>query len=247
MKQKPSLLWPAVTLFLCYAVYGAALVPLYRIFLTDAVLQDTLWLDLIDGAMQWLEIIGLSLCCGFLMDGVYRFSVGACRRLCWLIGGALLFKYVAALAALALWAGVPLSADNVGSSALSLVIELSFCAVVFLLISLRILRAAAAQKARQKAAGTLGEATDAPAAPIPFKRVFARDNVLQTTALLAMALLAAIRVLLWIIDEIAASLYGYAFTAADIPVTLLYWLLLILLPAAAGYFLILFVLQKRAK
>ncbi len=247
MAKKPSLLLPAAVLFGVYAIYGAGLVPLCRVFLTDAVLRQTLWLDLIDGAQQWLEIVGLALCCGFLIDGIRRFAVRACRMLFLLVGGALLFKYVLSLASLALFLGEPLALGDVGSSALSLVIELAFCAVIAVLAATRIPRAAAAQKARQKAAETLDEADNAPSPLLPFKRPFARDNVLQTTALLAMILLAVIRVLLWIVDEITASLYGYPFTAADIPVTLLYWFLLILLPAAIGYFLILLILQKRAK
>ena len=247
MQQKPSLLWPAVTLFVCYAVYGAALVPLYNFFYADVVLQNTFWFDLIDGVQQWLEIVGLSLCFGFLIDGVYRFTIRACRALYLLVGGALLFKYAASHGALILFLNEPLTFDGVVGSAVSLCIELVLCAVVVLLAALRIPRAVAAQKARAKAAGTIGEAMNVPAPLLPFKRPFARDNVLQTTALLVMILLAVIRILLWVVNDVAFALFGLAFTAADIPVTLLYWLVLILVPAALGYFLILFILQKRAK
>lgn len=247
MREKPSLRWPALCLFACYALYGALLVPLYHAFFADAVLQSTVWFDLIDGAEQWLEIIGLALCFGFLIDGIHRFSPGTCRALFALVGGALLCKYVLSFVSLLLWHRVPVSLSGVGSSAVSLFIELLLCAVVTVLAVLRIPRAVAAQKARAKAAGTLGEAEESPAALLPFRRPFARRNVLQTTALFAMLTVAVIRIILWVIDDVTLSLYGFAFTPADIPVTLLYWLLLILLPAAGGYFVILFILQKRAR
>ena len=247
MQEKPRLLRPAVCLFACYTLYGAALVPLYHFFYADIVLQNTFWFDLIDGAQQWLEIVGMSLCFGYLIDGIHRFTVRACRALYLLVGGALLFKYVLSLASLVLLFGEPLSLSDAVGSALSLGIELALCAVVVLLAALRIPRAAAAQKARAKAAETLGKTDNAPSSLLPFRRPFARDNVLQTTALLAMILLAVIRVLLWVVNDVAFALFGFAFTAADIPVTLLYWLILILVPAALGYFLILFILQKRAK
>lgn len=247
MTRKPSLRLPAVVLFSCYLLYGAVLVPLYQMFLTDVVLQNTFWFDLIDAIEQWVEIIGLGLCFGFLIDGIYRFSVAACRALYFLVGGALLFKYIISAASLILWHGVALSLSDIGSSALAWGIELSISAVVVALSALRIPRAAALQKARQKAAWQLNEQEGAPAPLVPFRRPFERRNVLQTTALYAMVLVTVVRILVYMIDDLTAYAFGLSFTAADIPVTLLYWLLLILLPAAAGYFLILLILQKRTK
>ena len=245
--QKPSLRLPALLLFACYALYGAVLVPLYQTVGTDVVLQNSFLFDLIDAALQWIEIIGLTLCFAFLIDGVYRFSAAACRALFVLTGGALLFKYVASAASLIIWHRMALSLGELGSSALSWLIELSLCAVVTVFAALRIPRAAALQKARQKAARQLGQTEETPAPLTPFGRPFDRRNILQTTALFAMILLAVIRMLLWVVDDLAAATVGLAFTVADIPVTLLYWLLLILLPAAGGYFLMLLILQKRAQ
>jgi len=246
--RKPSLLWPAIVLFGIYAVYGALLVPLNQYIGTDGVLQDSLLYDFTDAALHWIEILGLALCFGFLIDGVHRFCVGACRALFCLISGALFFKYISAYAFLMIWRIVPaVDLGELASMGLGWLVEASECAVVLLLAALRIPRAAALQKARQKAAKKLGEPDETPSLLLPFKCPFDRNNALQTTTLLAMVLLAAIRLVLFIIDDLAAIMIGLTYTFADVPVTLLYWLLLILLPAAGGYFLILLILTKRAK
>ena len=111
MKNNP-LRWPAVILFVILALYGCVLVPLYQYLITDIVLQDTLWLDLVDLLFQYTEMIGNVILLTLLIFGVYRYRLRGSKNVLIIGGCAILFKYVATIIAISIEFG---SLDLTGS------------------------------------------------------------------------------------------------------------------------------------
>ncbi len=235
--ERKALCLPALILFGIYTVYGAVLTPLYQIIYADLVLSDTLLLDIVDFAWQLFEILGMGAAIGFLIHGIYRYTFKKCLPLYCLIGGALLFKYVSSIASVAVVVGyLDLTADF-SSFLVSFLIESTELALVTLIGHKLITALRVKNEIRSKAASALEQEFVPEGEFYPFRRPFSRTNRLQRTAFWGMVIVLAFR---WISDLVSDITYGflfYGFSAEDIPVTVLYWLILIVIPCFLAYLL----------
>ena len=236
MEQR-SLRLPTLILFAIYTVYSIALVPLYQIFSADLVLSDTVWWDVIDLAMSLFEILGIGAAIGFLVQGVYRYTAKGCIKLYYLIGGALLYKYVASIVAIFVTMGVIDLTYDFFSYFLSLFIELAELALVVFLGHKLITLLCAKNEIRASGAKVLGEEFTPEGEFYPFRSLFSRVNRLQRTAFWGVITVLALRTLSYLIDEVTYAIRFVGFSVKDIPVTLIYWLALIVIPCFLAYLL----------
>ena len=242
--NKKALRTPALFLFGIFLIYACVLSPLYQYIANDFVLSDTLWFDVVDFFFQLFEMLGISLAIAFLCRGVYQYTYKKCLPLYLLCVGALLFKYVAAIIANAIVIGtLDLTADY-SELIVSFFCELFLLALAVFLTHRFTYRRVCEDKEKARAAKTLGKEYVPTADYLPFRKLFSRQNHLQRAIFWSILAVAIFRVISYIIWDIAYSLMGAFFTAADIPITLLYWLLLIFLPAFLGYLLSLFLLNR---
>ena len=231
--EKRSLALPALWLFGIYALYGCVLTPISHYILSDVVLQNTVWFDILDLLCSHAEIYGAALLFGFLAGAVYHCGVKNSVPLYLLSGGALLFKYICAAGAICV---VDRSIDLTGSLfeyLFAFLIECLLAVLVVFLAHRLISPALARYRARREAAAVLGKDLGEGAGCLPYVGLFRWRNPLQRTLFLAMIVLAAARIIAFTVDY----LYGGGLTFVDILVMLLYWLILILLPAFLGYFI----------
>lgn len=219
-----------------FTLYGAVLAPLYQYLIFDIVLADTLWLDLVDLLYQYAEIAGGAVLFAFLIHAVYRDGAVGARPALALSGIALLYKYVITVIAVSVMAG---SLDLTGGLAdfvVAFIIEGTTVLFSFFL-SLRLVEPLVAHHAAcVLAARKLGE-EEQKNPFFPFHSLFERKNPLQLTLFWCLLFTLAWRLLSAILSELAFSLGGAAFSASDLFVMLLYWLILILLPIFLSYFL----------
>lgn len=228
----------ALLVYPLMAIYAFLLVPAYEIIAFDVTLASTLLFDGVDMLMGFVEIITLSLAVALLITAVYREgSAKPCRALYVLLGGALLLKYVGSIIALSVVHGALDATLNYGSYLLSLLLELLPLALTVLLTHRYTVAANANATIRKKALERLGAAPEESIDLLPFKNPFHSQNPLQKIALLALGLVCAIRLLAYVMNEIAYIILGFAFSASDLPVTLLYAFLTVLLPCFIGYLL----------
>lgn len=237
----------AIFVFAVMALYALVLVPLYEIVACDIMLMDTLLFDAIDLLMQWTEIFALTLILAVLLIGVYQTGdVKECRTLFALLGGALVFKYVGAVLSLSVVHGAFDITLNYGAYLVALLLELIPCALLIFLTHKYVTNQSTKEKERARAATILGKHV-APAAPLlPFAKMFDRSNPLQKVAYICLGVLTAIRAIAYIASELAYTMLGFTYHLSDLPITLLYLFLLVLLPCFIGY-LILFAVVKFAK
>ena len=229
----------ALFVFPVTILYALILVPAFEIIACDIMLMNTLLFDVVDLLMQWVEIFALALILAFLLMGVARAtSLSDCRTLFYLLGGALVFKYVGAILALSVVHGSFDVTSDYGSYAISLFLELLPCALLVWLTHRHQAADAAQKKALNRAAKTLGETLPKEKSLLPFAALFDRTNPLQRIAYIALGVLTAIRALAFIASEIAYTMLGYIPSASDLPVMLLYFLLLVLIPCFIGYLLL---------
>ncbi|MBE6605013.1 MAG: hypothetical protein E7639_04850 [Ruminococcaceae bacterium] len=228
----------ALLVYPLMVIYAFLLVPAYEIIAFDITLASTLLFDGVDMLMGWVEIIVLALALALLITAVYRAgSAVRCRALYILLGGALLLKYIGSIIALSVVHGALDATLNYGSYVLSLLLELLPLALAVLLTHRYTVRTNADAAIRKKALERLSAAPEAQVDLLPFKNPFHRPNPLQKIALLALGLICAIRLLAYIMNEIAYVILGFSFKASDLPVTLLYAFLTVLLPCFIGYLL----------
>lgn len=243
--SKPFLRGAAITIFGIYALYALVLAPVYEIIASNITLMGTLWFDLVDLLLQWTEILGGAVMMAFILVGIHRTgSAKKAKPLLYLAGGALLFKYVATIIAISIVYGSFDATMDFGSYILSLLLEAAPCALLAFLTH----RLVAADRIRRRelanAAFALGQEQAAPTPLLPFSKLFAKDAPLQRVLYICIGVLCALRALSFILSEIAFSLIGYGFTAADIPVILLYFFLLVLLPCFLAYLLAYLVIRR---
>ncbi|MBQ8356255.1 MAG: hypothetical protein IJX39_00440 [Clostridia bacterium] len=235
--KRTDLRLPALVIFGIYAVYSCALIPLYQYLSADLVLSDTLWWDIVDFFLNLFEVLGVAASFGFLIHSIYHYGAKKCRGLYILIGGALIFKYVASIIAISIVGGsLDLTADF-SSYVVSLLMEVTELTLVILLAHKWISAHIAQNRALKNAAETLGQEFIPRGETLPFRKLFSRTNPLQRPAFWGMIAVTVLRLISFVIGEIAYTLVGYGFSAADIPVILLYWLLLIFIPSFLGYLL----------
>ena len=230
----------AILVFSIYALYSFVLVSLYHYLAADIVLMDTLWLDAADLLMQWVEVFGISVIFALLISAVYHYGVKPCRNLYLLLFGALAFKYIAAIVSLSVVYGSLDLTYDYSSYLISLLIEVGLAALMVALCHKHATAHFSRNRATLNAAKTLGVDTDTEAPLLPFQMLFDRKNLIQRAVMIGMGIFAALRLAAFIISDIAFSMAGVTFTAADIPVMLVYWVLQIFLPCFLGYLLIIF-------
>ena len=235
--KRNALRLPALVVFGIYAIYGCLLAPLYQFLCTDVAWSSTIWLDIVDFFFNLFEVLGISASFGFLIHGIYRYTAAKCRPLYIMIGGALLFKYICATVAVSIVNGsLDLTADFT-SFALSIVIELAELVFVVLLAHKLISTLQNENLKLKSAAAVLGKEYTPRGEFFPFSNLFNRTNPLQRSAFWGMIAVTALRLISYLIGELAFSLIGYGFSAGDIPVLLLYAFLLVFLPGFLGYLL----------
>ena len=235
--ERKALRLSALVIFGIYAIYGCVLAPLYQFLSTDIILSDTIWWDIVDFFFNLFEILGIAASFGFLIHGIYQYGIKKCRPLYILIGGALLFKYVSSIVAVSIVGGsLDLTADF-GSYAVSLLLEIAELSLVIFLSHQWISLFQSENQRMKNAAATLGQEFTPRGEFFPFCKPFNGNNLLQKTALWGMIAVTALRLVSYVIGEIAFSLVGYGFSAKDIPIILLYAVLLVFLPCFLGYLL----------
>lgn len=233
---KSFLKMTALLVFGTMAVYSLLLVPLYEIISCDIMLKNSLWFDVVDLLVSWAEILGLVLMLSFLLCGVYREGdAKRCAALYYILGGALLFKYVAAIAALSVVHGTLDFTLDYSGYLVSLLLELIPLVTVVLLTHRYTTRYQERAKAMAHAAKVLGEETGEAQTALPFGRLFDRKSPLQIIAYIGVGIVALEHLAAFVASEIAYTMLGAAFHLSDLPVTLLYVILLVLLPAFLGY------------
>ena len=235
--EKKALRLPAFILFGIYAVYSIALVPLYQIVSADLALSETLLWDALDLTLNLFETLGIGAAIGFLVQGVYRYTAKDCVNLYYLIGGALLFKYVASIASVSIVMGSLDLTYDFFSYFLSLLIEVAELAFVVYLGHKLITTLCVKNELRASGAKVLGEAFTPEGEFYPFHSLFSRANRLQRTAFWGIIAVLGLRTLSYVIDEIAYTIRFVGFSVADIPITLIYWLILIAIPCFLAYLL----------
>jgi hypothetical protein len=247
--QKPVFKPFLILLLALLALYSCVLVPAYQIIASDLVLMDTLWFDAVDLLLQWAEIAGSGALFAFAVFGAVRGGRQELKRMLLILGGALLFKYVAAILAISIVYGTIDFTYNYGGYIAAFLIEAGLLGAL-LYFSCRLSEQHQAKnRATKNAAATLGIAAQQEPPLLPFTAFFERKNPLQRIVMLAMGVYTALRLATFIISDIAFSVAGVLFTAADIPVMLLYWLILILIPCFLTYLMICLLLrwaEKRA-
>lgn len=245
--SKPFLKIAALLVFPVMILYALVLVPSFEIIASDIMLMNTLLLDAVDLLMQWAEIFALILIMAFLLVGtLHTESLLDCKPLFYLLGGALLLKYVGAILALSVVHGSFDTTLDYGSYLVSLLLELLPC-LVLVWLTWRQKTAQAAQKnAFKRAAAVLGEALE-DKENLPFTALFDRQNPLQRIAYIALGIFSTLRIIAFVASEIAYTMLGFSFTVTDLLITLLYFFLLILLPCFIGYFVFYFTVKFACK
>ena len=213
--NKSALRLPAICLFGIFALYGCVLAPLYQYLIADIVMQNTLWLDVVDLLFQHTEIYGDALLFGFLIGAVYRYGIRDAKPMLVLCGGALAFKYVATVAAISIIYGYIDLTGGLTEYLFAFLLEAALAALaVFLAYKL-------AYPQRECEA-------DLPS----FKHLFSLKNPLRAAVFFSMLAVLVWRLVAFIISDFA---FGFDLRADEIPVMLLYWLILIILPSFFGY------------
>ncbi len=234
--QRSFLKITALFVFATLSLYSLVLVPLYEIIACDVMLMNSLWFDAVDLLMSWVEILGLVLMLAFLMMGI--FHAGSAKNsapLFYLLGGALAFKYVAAIVALSVVHGSLDFTLDYSGYAVSLLLELIPCLAVIWLTHRYTVHYLENKNDKARAARLLEQELSDDTSPLPFKHLFCLQEPLQDVAYLGVGIVALEHLVAFIASEIAFTMLGAPFTASDLPVTLLYSLVLVLLPAFLGY------------
>ncbi len=236
---KPFLKAAAIFVLPVILLYALVLVPAFEIIACDIMLMDTLLFDAVDLLMQWTEIFALVLILSFLLVGIaHAERLEECRTLFLLLGGALLFKYVGAVLALSVVHGSFDVTLDYSGYIVSLVLELLPCLLLVLLVRRHVCEATRREKELARAAAVLGEEIPERDTALPFTALFCRQNPLQRIVYIVLGVLTAIRALAFLASEIAYAMLGFTYHLSDLPITLLYLLLLVLLPCFIGYLLL---------
>lgn len=225
----------ALLAFLLAALTSAVLLPAYRLVGTDFVLRATLLYDLVDLLWQWCEIFLLGLLVTLTVLGVHQAGIAGAYPLYAICGGALLFKYLAAIIASAIIAGSFDLTINYGTTLFAFLLELLMIGAVAYLTH----RTASTQReqarAKRNAAKRLNTEIEAEEPLLPLASPFHKGNPLQNVLYLGIGTVTLFRFLSFVASEIAFSMQGHLFTWSDLPVTLLYLVLTVLLPAFLAY------------
>jgi DNA polymerase-3 subunit gamma/tau len=98
-------------------------------------------------------------------------------------------------------------------------------------------RAEVLEVVTRKASAQLGQEYTPTGELVPFARPISRTHPLLRSAFWGMVAVLIALSLSYVIEEIAFTAAGATFSASDIPILLIYWLLLFAIPCVGGYFL----------
>ena len=225
----------ALLSFLLATLTSAVLLPAYQLVGKDFVLSATLLYDLVDLLWQWLELFLLALLVALITLGVHQAGARGAKPLYAICGATLLFKYIAAIIASSIIEGSFDLTVNYGTTAFSFLLELTVCALTALIVH----KATATHKATRRAAENAARRLKTELPPdtplLPMAKPFARKNPLQNALYLGIGMVTFFYFSSFVASEIAFTMMGYPFSWADLPITLLYLLLTVLLPAFLAY------------
>jgi hypothetical protein len=235
--SKKSLRLPALLIFGIYTLYSCVLMPLENYIFADILLFQTIWGDVIDVLAHWFEIAGIAAILGTVIYACYRYPLRELPPILILCGGALLYKYVAAVVAVGLSGGLFYFPEDLYSILVSLLIEVALVAFTLLLCHRLLTDACQKDVALSKASAKLGQEYTPTGELVPFARPISRTHPLLRSAFWGMIAVLIALSLSYVIEEIAFTAAGATFSASDIPILLIYWLLLFAIPCVGGYFL----------
>jgi hypothetical protein len=196
----------------------------------------SIWLDIVDLLCQHIETVSTVSLLTFAIFGIYRYRLSGAKSVLLIIGCALLFKYVAAMAAVSLLFGSIDLTGGLTGYLVALLIEVALIAlIVFLCVRLISPRQAAYEE--KKAAAKQLDRPFGEEPLYPAKTLFSVKNPIQRVLFIGILIVLLWRLAAALISEFA---YGVLLQPGDVPVILTYWFLLILLPAFYSYFLALF-------
>lgn len=228
---------PAILIFSIYTLYSCVLMPLENYIFSDILLFQTIWGDVIDVLAHWFEIAGIAAILGAVIYARYRYPLSELRPILILCSGALLYKYVAAVVAVGLSGGMFYFPEDVYSILVSLLIEVALVAFSLILCHRLLTAARNKENALSKASATLGKEHTPTDAFVPFKRPISRHNPLLRSAFWGMIAVLVLLSFSYVMEEIAFTAAIATFSVSDLPVLLVYWLLLFAIPCVGGYFL----------
>lgn len=237
---KKSLRLPALLIFGIYTLYSCVLMPLENYIFADILLFQTVWGDIIDVLCHLFEVLGIAAILGAVIYARYCYPLHKIRPILILCGGALLYKYAASVIAVGISGGMFYFPEDLYSILLSLLIEMALIAFTLLLCHRLLTDANNREMELSKASATVGKEFTPTGDLVSFGRPFSRTNPLLRSAFWGMIAVLILRTVSYIIEEIAFTAAGATFTASDIPVLLIYWLLLFAIPCVGGYFLALY-------
>lgn len=232
--NKSHLRLGALVLFGIFALYGCVFAPLYQYLISDIVLQATLWLDLVDLLFQYTEFFGTAALFAFLVHAVYKNGVKGSSRMLILCGGAIAFKYLATVISISIING---SVNLVGGLTEYVFAFLLESALTFVAVYLahRLVTPHTQRYAECRHASiVLGKPLQEHDGCFPFRRLFDRTNPVQRTLFISLVIVTAWRLAAFVISDFA---YGLAITLADVPIMVLYWVILVLVPGFLSYLL----------
>ncbi len=242
--EKKELRLPALVVLGIYALYGCVLAPLYHYLITDIVLMDTLWLDVVDLLYSFAGILGTATLFGFLALSIYRHGLRGARPMLVLAGGAIVFKFLATVVAISIVNGSLNLTGGLNEYLFSLLLELTLVAFCVLLAHIWITPVTQHYRDRAAAAKVLGQQFEESDGCFPFTKLFSYANPLQRTVFWSLLILVLCQSAGFFIDFFSVPL---PLQATDIPVMLIYWVLLILLPGVLGYLLSILLIKKAEK
>lgn len=242
--SKKHLSIAALVMYGIYAVYACVLAPLYQYLISDFVLRDTLWLDLVDLLFQYAEFFGFAAVIAFVAFALYCKAVREARGMLLLCAGAVAFKYLGTVIAISIINGSINLTGGLWEYLTAFLLELGLAAVALLLSCRLILPAVQQHRDRTRAAAVLHRTSDEDDPCFPLQGIFSRKNPAQRTLFWSMLIFTAWRLAAFVISDLS---YGVAITLADIPVMLLYWVILILLPGFLAYLLSLGIFRAFAR
>lgn len=240
---KKALCYPLILVFAVIALYSCFLIPLTQHVASDIVLSSTLWLDFLDLASHHAEIVGGILLLELLIFAVYRYTLSGAKKLLAIAAGAILFKYVAAIIAHSVVFGSLDLTGGLSGYVVALALEFAIAALVLVLCTLTVTPAQKQFEARAAAAKTLNRTFDEQDPCYPFARPFGWKNPVLKATLLATLTVCLVQSAAFVISFIT----GAPMQSSDIPVLLIYELLLILLPCFYSYFIAVFFFKFCAK
>ena len=223
-----------------YLLYAAALVPLFEYIICDIALAGTFFVDVVDFLMHWTEFLGATFMILFCALAVYHSrSLTDAKPVFIAQGLVLFFKYLVSIIAFSILHGSFIDFTlNFGSYFGSFFIEAAVVALSTYFVWRFTTKQREQSRQKQNAAKALGIEVEEPTPLLPFTHLFAKGNPLQNALRLGVGIFTGVRLLAFVLGDIAFSKMGFAFKLSDLPITVLYVFLLVLVPGFLSYLLI---------